>query len=99
MPRHSEQREWMCEVCGGAFKSRMALQKHRKTKHSEAEVRTCEICGKRLSNPFNLRVHIKSVHEGVKRERKKDKEEGVGDKWRGDVGEEDDKSGDLDRVF
>ncbi|XP_015818998.2 zinc finger protein 664-like [Nothobranchius furzeri] len=61
---HTEQKPFMCELCGKRFSERTCLNRHLKI-HTGEKPFVCELCGKRYNRNSHLNVHI-NVHAGQK---------------------------------
>lgn len=64
MRRHTNERPYICDMCGFAFKQLTDMKSHKKT-HTGEKPYMCNICGKRMSSTGQLTVHIRS-HTGEK---------------------------------
>ena len=64
--KHSEERPWLCPICGQAFKLAKQLRIHSSTVHSKicasSSNLNCQICKGNFSSQRQLRLHIDSVH-------------------------------------
>lgn len=67
---HSNEKSFICEVCGKAFKNKKQLINHTK-RHSSKPLPEvvrkplkfeCELCGRSFTDARALRVHNKQVH-------------------------------------
>ncbi|KAK4291012.1 hypothetical protein Pmani_036142 [Petrolisthes manimaculis] len=59
MATHSEERSFLCEVCGASFKTRSVQRNHVLTIHRRPRAFTCPACDKRFNTNFALRRHMK----------------------------------------
>lgn len=65
---HTEERPWLCPLCGQAFKLAKQLRAHTAThnKSLSSDSLTCSLCNANFSVPRQLRLHIDSVHHKMK---------------------------------
>lgn len=56
---HSEERSFLCEVCGASFKTRSVQRNHVQTIHRRPRAFTCTSCDKKFNTKFALRRHMK----------------------------------------
>lgn len=65
---HTDERPWLCPLCGQAFKLSKQLKAHTAThdRSSSSDGLTCKICNSTFSVPRQLRLHIDSVHNKMK---------------------------------
>ncbi|XP_042216916.1 zinc finger Y-chromosomal protein 1-like [Homarus americanus] len=59
MATHSEERSFLCEVCGASFKTRSVQRNHVQTIHRRPRAFTCPACEKKFNTKFALRRHMK----------------------------------------
>ncbi|XP_066981459.1 LOW QUALITY PROTEIN: uncharacterized protein [Macrobrachium rosenbergii] len=59
MATHSEERAFLCEVCGASFKTRSVQRNHVQTIHRRPRSFTCSACEKKFNTKFALRRHMK----------------------------------------
>ncbi|KAG0720955.1 Zinc finger protein 497 [Chionoecetes opilio] len=59
MATHSEERSFLCEVCGASFKTRSVQRNHVQTIHRRPRAFTCTACDKKFNTKFALRRHMK----------------------------------------
>ncbi|XP_045119882.1 zinc finger protein 652-A-like isoform X2 [Portunus trituberculatus] len=59
MATHSEERSFLCEVCGASFKTRSVQRNHVQTIHRRPRAFTCVTCDKKFNTKFALRRHMK----------------------------------------
>ncbi|XP_058464836.1 zinc finger protein 62 homolog [Malaya genurostris] len=67
---HSEDSKLICDSCGQAFRTKLAMERHIK-RHlgiNPIERIQCDICSKWVNGRPNLKVHIKTVHSEEKQE-------------------------------
>lgn len=65
--KHSEERKFVCLICGRGFKSPGAMRHHVNSQHKEEEEKyqfECRICGKRFDQAQQLAKHSKNDHGG-----------------------------------
>ncbi|CAL4075078.1 unnamed protein product, partial [Meganyctiphanes norvegica] len=62
MATHSEERSFLCEICGACFKTRSVQRNHVQTIHRRPRAFTCLQCDKKFNTKFALRRHMKQ-HE------------------------------------
>ena len=60
---HSEERTFLCEVCGATFKTKSVQRMHILTVHRNSQSYSCSRCSKKFTTKFNLNRHLKR-HEG-----------------------------------
>ncbi|KAK3864353.1 hypothetical protein Pcinc_029949 [Petrolisthes cinctipes] len=65
MATHSEERSFLCEVCGASFKTRSVQRNHVLTIHRRPRAFTCPACDKRFNTNFALRRHMKQHDASV----------------------------------
>ncbi|XP_052804416.1 zinc finger protein 117-like [Mya arenaria] len=66
---HSEERPYLCEVCGDAFKQTSALKNHTYCIHAESKDKIkfqCKVCGRVFHKKHGLKAH-ESLHTGVRK--------------------------------
>ena len=65
---HTEERPWLCPLCGQAFKLAKQLRAHTAThnKSPPSDSLTCPLCNAQFSVTRQLRLHIDSVHHKMK---------------------------------
>jgi len=65
---HTEERPWLCPLCGQAFKLAKQLRAHTAThnKSPSSASLTCPVCNAHFSVARQLRLHIDSVHHKMK---------------------------------
>eukprot|EP00092_Neocalanus_flemingeri_P014578 GFUD01015727.1.p1 GENE.GFUD01015727.1~~GFUD01015727.1.p1 ORF type:complete len:1020 (-),score=204.84 GFUD01015727.1:156-3215(-) len=64
---HTEERPWLCPLCGQAFKLAKQLRAHSATHDkSPSATLTCPLCQAQFSVARQLRLHIDSVHHKMK---------------------------------
>ncbi|XP_047500511.1 zinc finger protein 628-like [Penaeus chinensis] len=56
---HSEERSFLCEVCGASFKTRSVQRNHVQTIHRRPRSFTCPSCEKKFNTKYALRRHMK----------------------------------------
>ncbi|XP_037796053.1 zinc finger protein 286A-like [Penaeus monodon] len=59
MATHSEERSFLCEVCGASFKTRSVQRNHVQTIHRRPRSFTCPSCEKKFNTKYALRRHMK----------------------------------------
>ncbi|XP_050735460.1 uncharacterized protein LOC127007956 isoform X2 [Eriocheir sinensis] len=59
MATHSEERSFLCEVCGASFKTRSVQRNHVQTIHRRPRAFTCTSCDKKFNTKFALSRHMK----------------------------------------
>ncbi|CAM1305566.1 Uncharacterised protein g4105 [Pycnogonum litorale] len=59
---HSEERSFLCEICGASFKRISNQRKHVMNIHSNPRAHVCKFCDKRFNTAFAVRRHIKFIH-------------------------------------
>lgn len=64
MRKHTNERPYICDVCGLTFRQSTDLKRHTTTHSTEKPVE-CTICGKRMSTNAQFTVHLRS-HTGEK---------------------------------
>jgi DNA-directed RNA polymerase subunit M/transcription elongation factor TFIIS len=57
---HKFTNDFICRVCGKAFKT-SACRSHHEKRHTAPKVH-CEICGRKLKNRFSLYEHLRNMH-------------------------------------
>lgn len=62
MAMHSSVRQFLCDICGTAFKTRSCQQKHIKSIHQNPRSFECSQCMKRFNTKFALLRHLRT-HE------------------------------------
>lgn len=63
---HEEERRYLCELCGSAFKTRAVQRKHFIETHLQAKAHPCSTCTKTFSTKYLLKRHMK-VHSHVQK--------------------------------
>ncbi|XP_076069596.1 uncharacterized protein LOC143041515 isoform X2 [Oratosquilla oratoria] len=63
MATHSEERSFLCEICGASFKTRSVQRNHVQTIHRHPRAFHCSVCHKKFNTKFALRRHMKQ-HTG-----------------------------------
>ena len=59
---HTNKREYLCEICGTAFKTRGIQRRHVATIHTNPSGFTCKPCNKRFNTKYALQRHQRT-HE------------------------------------
>merc|ERR1712150_427747 len=54
---HGNERNFICGICGDAFKTKDVLTGHERSIHTNQRNFECEVCGKKFKKPFHLKVH------------------------------------------
>lgn len=58
---HSEDRKFVCEVCGASYKTKDVLHKHKKI-HQNLPDFQCDMCVKKFKNKVSIYRHMKIDH-------------------------------------
>ncbi|XP_071453604.1 zinc finger protein 768-like [Hetaerina americana] len=61
MASHSDERSFLCEICGSSFKTRAVQRKHIATVHANPKAFPCNHCVRRFSTKYALLRH-KKIH-------------------------------------
>ncbi|XP_046387686.1 transcriptional repressor CTCFL-like [Ischnura elegans] len=61
MAAHSDERSFLCEICGSSFKTRAVQRKHIATVHANPKAFPCNHCVRRFSTKYALLRH-KKIH-------------------------------------
>ena len=68
---HSDQRPWLCPLCGQAFKLSKQLRahtmSHREEGSGDQSVFSCDLCQAKFTLARHLKHHIQTVHHKVKK--------------------------------
>ncbi|KAG8235727.1 hypothetical protein J437_LFUL016362 [Ladona fulva] len=56
---HSDERSFLCEICGSSFKTRAVQRKHVATVHANPKAFPCHKCVRRFSTKYALLRHLK----------------------------------------
>lgn len=59
---HSNDRAFLCEICGASFKTRSVQRKHVQTIHKNPRAHCCPSCDRRFNTHYALKRHCK-VHD------------------------------------
>jgi len=62
---HSDDRSFLCDMCGKGFKNMKQLRNHKELHSADLSIRphySCDVCGKSLSNSRLLRAHKNAIH-------------------------------------
>ena len=62
----SEEKPFVCNMCGHRFNKKSNMVKHVKMVHEKLRPWTCEECNKSFSDRRDLIAHEDSVHKGLK---------------------------------
>lgn len=55
MRRHTDERPYICDICGMAFRQSTDMRSHRRIHTGDKHV-LCTVCGKRMTTTGNLSV-------------------------------------------
>lgn len=58
--KHSNERQYLCEICGSSFKTRAVQRKHIQTIHMNAGAYPCGQCEKTFSTRHAMKRHMKT---------------------------------------
>ena len=57
---HTDERSYLCEICGAAFKTRSVQRKHVQTIHQNPRAHSCSSCDKRFNTKYALQRHLRT---------------------------------------
>ncbi len=57
---HTNVRQYLCEICGSAFKTRSVQRKHVQTIHKNPRSYSCDQCDKRFNTKYALNRHVRT---------------------------------------
>ncbi|CAB0029544.1 unnamed protein product [Trichogramma brassicae] len=63
---HEGQKDYLCDVCPKAFKSKQSLTLHLRSSHQGKKDYLCDVCPKAFTSKQNLTFHVRLIHEGRK---------------------------------
>ena len=67
LPKHTDERNYKCDQCPEAFKTRSGLLYHTRSAHTGERPFRCDRCGKGFFSSVKLTNHIKCVHNREER--------------------------------
>ena len=67
LPKHTNERNYKCDLCPEAFKTRSGLLYHTRSVHTGERPFRCDRCGKGFYSSVKLTNHIKCVHNREER--------------------------------